>query len=58
METKKIYLSKTFWTGIATICTGIGLFVTGDQNIEELIISSMGVVFTILRLYTEKPISK
>ena len=55
-NTKKLIHSKTFWTGLATICTGVGLFVAGEQNLQELLISGIGVVFIILRIYTDKEI--
>ena len=56
--TKKIYQSKTFWTGIATICTGIGLYVSGEQNLQDLAMSVVGVIFIILRLVTHQTIEK
>lgn len=53
MTYKKIFNSKTFWTGLATICTGLGMYFTGEQNLQELIVSALGVVFIILRLATD-----
>lgn len=49
---KSIFQSKTFWSGIATIATGIGLYASGEQELQELIISVVGFVFIILRCYT------
>lgn len=56
MEPKSLYKSKTFWTGIATVCTGIGLYVSGEQELQSLLVSVVGIVFTYLRLITNKPI--
>jgi len=55
-QSKQLIESKTFWTGLATICTGIGLFVAGEQNLQELLISVIGCVFIVLRIFTEKGI--
>lgn len=54
---KKLYTSKTFWTAIASIFTGIGMFVAGEQNVQELAMSVVGVIFLILRLITDKPVT-
>jgi len=53
---KNKFLSKTFWTGLATICTGLGLYFSGEQQLQELLVIFMGVVFTLLRFFTSKPI--
>ncbi len=53
---KPIYKSKTFWVALATVCTGIGMYVSGEQNLQELLIALIGAVFGILRLYTNQPI--
>ena len=55
-NTKKLIESKTFWAGLATICTGVSLFVAGEQDLQELLMSAMGVVFIILRIFTKKEI--
>jgi len=54
--TKHILKSKTFWVGMSTICTGLGLFFSGEQQLQELSISVVGVVFTVLRLVTSSPV--
>jgi len=56
MESKSFYKSKTFWAGIATVCTGVGMYVSGEQELQSLMVSVVGVVFTYLRLITNKPI--
>ena len=53
---KSILKSKAFWAGLGTVFTGIGLYFSGEQNLQELIISIIGVVFVILRLYTNKSV--
>ena len=58
MNYKTVLQSKTIWMGLATICTGVGLFVSGEQNLQELLIAVMGVVFTTLRFYTNLPIKQ
>jgi len=54
--TKHILKSKTFWSGISTICLGLGLFFSGEQDLQELSISVVGVIFTVLRLVTNSPV--
>ena len=56
MDVKHIFKSKTFWSGMATICTGLGLFFSGEQQLQELSISVVGVIFTVLRLVTSSPV--
>jgi len=53
---KKIYQSKTVWAGIGTVVTGIGLMISGEADLQEFIMSVMGVVFIVLRIVTNKPI--
>jgi len=53
---KKWYQSKTIWASLATICTGFGLYFSGEQNMEALILSIVGAVFAILRVVTDEPI--
>ena len=54
--TKKIIYSKTFWTGLATICAGVGMFVSGEQELQELILTIVGGVFIALRMVTHTSI--
>lgn len=48
--------SKTLWVGLATICTGLGLYFSGEKTMQELFIVIIGVVFSILRFYTDRPL--
>lgn len=54
---KHILQSKTLWVSLATVMTGIGMFVSGEQEMQELALTLLGVVFTILRLVTDKPLT-
>ena len=54
---KSILKSKTVWTSLACIATGVGMYVTGEQSLEELMVSVMGAVFVVLRLVTSEPVS-
>lgn len=56
MTTKEILKSKVLWTGLATICGGIGMFFSGEQNLQELLVVVIGVVFTVLRFFTGVPL--
>lgn len=58
MNSKTIFQSKTCWIGLSTICLGIGMYVNNEQNLQELLIAIMGVVFTVLRFYTTMPVTK
>ena len=53
---KKWYKSKTVKAGVATILTGIALYLTGDQTLQELAITGVGVIFTLLRFVTSESI--
>lgn len=53
MMYKNLFRSKTLWTGLATVFTGLGMYFTGDQTLQELMVSILGVVFIILRLVTD-----
>ncbi len=54
---KDVFKSKTLWMGLATIATGLGLFFSGEQELQELIITAIGAIFTLLRFVTEEPIN-
>ena len=58
MAIKQLLKSKTLWAGLATICTGLGLYFTGEQGLEELAMSVIGVVFMVLRFFTSVPLKK
>lgn len=55
---KKVWQSKTMWTSLATVFTGVGLYINGEQNLESLLISVVGVVFMVLRTVTETKLEK
>ena len=52
MTFTQLLKSKTLWAGLATVCTGLGMFFTGEQGLQELVMSIIGVVFIVLRFYT------
>jgi len=54
MNLSQLAKSKTLWMGLATICTGLGLFFSGEQTMQELSIAILGVIFSILRFNTDK----
>ena len=54
----KLLKSKTLWAGLATICTGLGMYFTGEQSLQELSVAILGVVFTVLRFFTDKPLNE
>jgi hypothetical protein len=51
---KSFLKSKTLWVSLATLCTGIGMYVTGEQQLQELIISVIGLIFGALRVVTKE----
>ena len=55
--TKKIWASKTLWARLVTILTGLGMYFTGEAEIQEITITVIGAVFAILRLITSEPIA-
>ena len=50
---QQLLKSKTLWASLATICTGIGLYVSGEQQLEELMVVIVGAVFGVLRFMTD-----
>jgi len=56
MNLAQLLKSKTIWLGLATICTGMGMFFSGEKTLEELIVITLGVAFSTLRFYTNKPL--
>ncbi len=54
---KKLWTSKTFWASVISIVTGISMFATGEQSLQELTPVLMGAIFGILRLVTKDPVS-
>lgn len=54
---KKLWVSKTFWASLVSIVTGIGMFATGEQSLQELTPALLGAIFGILRLVTKDPVS-
>jgi len=51
---KPILTSKTFWASVVTVVTGTGMYCTGEQNLQELLIAIIGAVFGYLRTVTDK----
>lgn len=46
IDFKKLIRSKTFYTGLAAILTGIGLYVSGDKtNAIQTILGGLGLIF-------------
>ena len=58
MKIKQLAKSKTLWVSLATVCTGVGLFFGGEQTLQDLIITFVGIVFAIIRFYTSVPLEK
>lgn len=58
MKLSQLLKSKTIWVSLATICTGIGMYVSGEQELEELITIIIGTVFGALRIITTSSISE
>jgi hypothetical protein len=55
VEPKPWYKSRTFWTGVAAVVAGIGLWLeTGE--LATLLTSVTGLVMIILRIVTNQPI--
>jgi len=54
--------SKSVWSGIIKIVTGVGLLCTGEQAapevIPEMLLAGWGIVDILIRLKTTKPISE
>jgi len=53
---KKLLRSKTVWFGLTQIVTALGLFFTGDQNMQELFLAPTGILTIIFRSITSEPL--
>ena len=51
---KHIFKSKTFWASLITVISGTGMYFTGEQGLDELLIIVIGAVFGFLRTVTDK----
>ena len=58
MEGKKWYQSKEIWASIILIVGGLASYFTGEQQLQELVMTTIGAVFVILRTQTKQPIIK
>jgi uncharacterized membrane-anchored protein len=56
MSLMQILKSKTIWTGIASIATGVGIAVE-INDWSGVILAVFGLVQIVLRFYTDKPLS-
>ena len=56
-KAKSFWSSKTLWASLITILSGIGMYFTGEAQLQEITISVVGAVFAILRLVTTEPIA-
>lgn len=55
-KAKSVLKSKTMWASIATVATGIGMYFAGEQSMQELLVSLIGVIFGVLRFVTDEPV--
>lgn len=58
METKSIFKSKTFWTGVITVIIG-GASAAGDivpPEANSIILMVVGVLNVVLRTITSTPV--
>ena len=53
---KSWWKSKTLWAGVVGIVTGVGMYFTGEQSLQELSVAVVSFVFMILRAITTEPI--
>ena len=53
---KKLLRSKTVWFGLTQIVTALGLFFTGDANMQELLLAPTGILTIIFRSITSEPL--
>lgn len=54
MKINQLMRSKTLWLGFATVCTGLGMYFSGEQTLQELMVIIIGVAFSILRFFTNE----
>jgi len=49
---KKLLKSRTVWLGLAQIVTALGLYFTGEANIQELFMAPTGILTILFRIIT------
>ena len=52
----KMLKSKTVWLGIVQVVTALGMFFTGDANMQELLLAPTGILTIIFRSITSEPL--
>jgi hypothetical protein len=54
---KKLFKSKTFWVGLAQVVTALGLYFTGEQQLNEVLFGAGGVLMIVMRMVTTQSIN-
>ena len=54
---KKLFKSKTFWVGLAQTVTALGLYFTGEQQLNEVLFGAGGVLMIVMRMVTTQSIN-
>jgi hypothetical protein len=47
---QKLLKSKSIWAGLAQIVACVGLYFTGEQNLQELFLGASGIVMIVFRM--------
>ena len=53
---RKLVKSKTFWLGMAQIVSAVGMYITGEQNAQELLLGASGILTILFRIITTESI--
>ena len=53
---KKMLKSKSIWAGLSQIVIGLGLYLTGEQSLNEMFLGASGIIMIIFRLITTESI--
>jgi hypothetical protein len=54
MEEKRWFQSKIFWTSIIALITGISGVLTGEVTVTDVLVTCVGAVMAIFRLFFTK----
>ena len=53
---RKLVKSKTFWLGMVQIVSAVGMYITGEQNAQELLLGASGILTILFRIITTESI--
>jgi uncharacterized membrane protein len=57
VNTKPVYMSKTFWLSVLTVIAGTIQLIQGQNLVSGAALTSLGYIYMILRFVTTQPLN-